>query len=203
MTRPHKFDHARAAAKWRSGRYASVAALARELGVSHTVVADVLRAYGALGVDPRLITEERADEVRARVEAGESETAVAKAMAMSPRSVRRIMGREAQHREPPHIRRERAIAMKRSDPQLSATACAKAIGSHMTSVQFWWGEAGLEFGRVDHSAPDPDPFIDLLHVEYRDIDVTSEWRRVGLRRWGYLPPRPAVMSGMSSSGWLA
>lgn len=200
--RPHKFDHALAAEKWRSRRYASITALARELGVSREAVAKALRERGALDVNPSLITPQRAAEARARLAAGESEAAVAKAMAMSPRSVRRIVGREPQRREPPDVRRERAIAMKRRDPQLSARACGMAIRSHPTSVQCWWADAGLELGRME-SSPGPDPFADLLHVEYRDVDVSDEWRRIGLRRWAYLPPRPMVMPAMSTSGWMA
>ena len=201
--RPHKFDHALAAEKWRSRRYASITALARELDASREAVARALRAYGALDLAPRAITEERAAEVRARVAAGESETSVAKVMTMSPRSIRRIVGREARKLEPPKTRRERAVAMKRADPKLSATACAKAIGSHMTSVQCWWGDAGLTPQGPGQKRPAQDPFIDLLHVEYRDIDVSDEWRRVGLPRWAYVPPRVASSSGLTSCEWMA
>lgn len=87
--------------------------------------------------------------------------------------------------------RERACALKRADPTLTAAACATQLGVNATTVQTWWQQGGLTWEYLGEPALPPDPFIDLLHVDYRghDADVSDEWREVGLSRWAYVPPR--------------
>lgn len=155
------------------------------------------------------LTNDRVLEIRRRVAAGETQAVVARSMGIGRATVSRWVGHDRMPvlatptKAEIALRKAEALEMKRADPRLGALACAGRLDVHQTTVTVWWQEAGLMPERLGQPDRPDDPFIDLLEVEYDSIDVSEEWRRVGLRRWAYVPPRAAATSGMATSEWVA
>lgn len=155
---------------------------------------------------PRL-THAQVLEIRRRVADGETQAAVGRSMGIGRDTVSKWCGHD---RLPVQSlptkaelarRREQACTMKQNEPGLGALTCAGLLGVHQTTVTDWWQRAGLMQVNLRQPTP-PDPFIDLLHVEYRDIDVSGEWAEVGLSRWAYVPRRAAT-AVPTTSEWVA
>ena len=156
------------------------------------------------------VTREQVLEMRSRSAAGESQSAIARTMGLD----RSTVSKWPRHDDLPAMtkadmagRAGRAVAMRRADPTMGLRAIGRAVRAHETTVRTWLAEAGLlsEAPRRLAVRPRPqqeDPFIDLLHVEFHDVDVSDEWRRFGLRRWAYVPRRPAT-AVPSASEWVA
>jgi transposase-like protein len=160
-----------------------------------------------MSLAPRL-THAQVLEIRARVAAGETQAAVARDMGIGRDTVSKWVGHERMPAQSAptkaeHARlRQEACDLKRADPGMGAVTCAGRLGVHQTTVTTWWQDAGLMRVDLRQPQPGPDPFIDLLHVAYRDADVSDEWRRVGLSRWAYVPPR-ADTAVPRVSEWVA
>lgn len=146
------------------------------------------------------LTREQVLELRRRVADGETQTTVGRSMGIGRATVSKWVGHDRLPVQATPTKAElarlRAVAieLKRASPQLGAISCAGQLGVHQTTVTTWWQEAGLMLERLCMPDSPSDPFIDLIEVEYRDIDVSDEWREVGLSRWAYVPPRAETVA---------
>lgn len=120
----------------------------------------------------RRLTHAQVLELRARVAAGETQAAVAHGMSLDRATVSKWIGHDRMpaltsptKAELARLRQE-ACEMKRADPNLGAVTCAGRLGVHQTTVTTWWQDAGLMRVDLRQPAPGPDPWIDLIEVEY-------------------------------------
>ena len=157
----------------------------------------------------RRLTHAQVLEIRTRVAAGETQAAVARGMSLDRATVSKWVGHDRMpalasptKAELARLRQE-ACDLKRADPGMGAVTCAGRLGVHQTTVTTWWQDAGLMRVDLRQPEPGPDPFIDLLHVDYRRQEVEpDDWRRVGLSRWAYVPRRAAT-AVPATSEWVA
>lgn len=140
---------------------------------------------------PRL-TRAQVIEIRRRVADGETQSAVARSMDIGRDTVSKWIGHDrmpvlgAPTKADMAQRRAEAEALIRRQPRLSVAEVGRRVGVNETTVARW-----LARGEVERPEPDDDP---LAGIEYRDVDVSDEWRRVGLTRWAYVPPRAETVA---------